>query len=159
VLNELVAVSGDIDDQDIGTIVRLLDTVKECPDFEYSRTLAFDLLGHVSGPGSPVALSIHVLEGPHYHANPAWEKRAQAFSKRPTAFFVGRADGRMRVYDALGQIGINSKANPDARTLALQLLELMAKDVGGDRARPCQQRAAECAAEVRKVFDPDGMLD
>lgn len=145
--------------EDVGKILQLLDVTKGAPEFSYGQSLAYELLGTLVVPEAIVALSLHLLEGRHYETRSDWRDRTLAFTGFPRPLlYLSKADARIRVLEALRDIGLNQLANRDMRVLALKLLEWMGTEgpttsgETGDRASSARQSATECAEEVRRAL-------
>jgi hypothetical protein len=106
----------------------------------------------MKSPAAVIALSIHILDTRHYRERPDWRERSKAFSGIQLLLRLGRANDRMRIYDALQ--GTNTDASSDTRQLSLELLDWMGAKEGGDGAMPSQQRASEGASKVRRSLEP-----
>lgn len=170
ILNELLTAkeldkSEPFGTEQTGTLIGMLEAVKDCPEFSYGQLLAIQLIGRLHTKTAVKALATHVL-GPgkesvnHYEQRPEWRQFMEsAFGLPWPKLYLGLAPMRMKAYAALSVIGENWSASLTAREFALEVLEWMAE---ADRSDVARNYAAAMAATVRVALgyhetapDPD----
>lgn len=133
--------------------------VRKDDEFDFARILAFEIFARLRTEYAVLFLARFVLEQRHYRAEPQWGQRMTISASPPEpAFFLGRAEMRGRVYNALAQIACNRRAGDSARKVAASLLDWMADDAG-DRSQGGRKFAADGAERARDCLQQAGLLN
>jgi len=139
-------------DDDVFLLIGLVEETRHAPDFRYSQSLVYELLGLIPRNSAALALAHFILETRHYADSPTWKTRIEDYTGMLRPQFLGRANDRMLVYDALTNLGSNERADSTTRRTSLSLLEWMATEKG-DGAKFGREKANECVQKVRNSLE------
>ncbi len=142
--------------QDVSDLMNCLHRVRKEVEFDFSRILALEIFARLNTVYAVLFLSKFVMTSNHLEKNEDWRRKLIAKAEGPNPEMrLGRAEMRMRAYDAAAGISLNPSANDQARREAHCLLELMA---GGDGAEDSTERARDLAEKCRSTLEAEGLI-